>query len=96
MQLPMHVEEPHPDMPAVTIGKLGGPLLELVDLVAGTMKETGEILKAQGYRDLGHFVIEALNEAKKVGAAKGLPPSAEVIVQRVRCPFLTPVSMGQR
>lgn len=79
-------------MPAVTIGKLGGPLLELIDLVSKTLKETGQILKTQGYRDLGHFVIEALNEAKKAGAAKELPPLAEVVVERVRWLFLTIVS----
>lgn len=68
MQLSIHVEKPHPTMPAITVGEVGGPHLEFVELVAGVLKQTGEVLKSSGYPSLGAFLWESLKEAKRVGS----------------------------
>ncbi|KAG8837882.1 hypothetical protein FRC18_007465 [Serendipita sp. 400] len=61
----IHLERPHPSIPGLTIGELGGPLYELVDLVTGVLNQTGEILVNAGYSDLGEFVIAALRKGQK-------------------------------
>jgi len=65
----MHVEKPHPTIPALTVGQLGGPLYELVGLVTKVLNETGEFLVNGGYPDLGSYVLEALKEGERVGDA---------------------------
>ncbi|KAG8874943.1 hypothetical protein FRB97_005519 [Tulasnella sp. 331] len=82
MNVSLHVEAPHPTMPAVTIGQLGGPLLEFVELITSTLQSTGNILVNNGYPDLGSFVMEALEDAKRAGIKKGLPPIAELVVEK--------------
>jgi len=83
MQLPTHVERPHPTIPGVTVGERGGPLLELIELVAKTMNQAGSILVKEGYKDLGSFVAKALEDAKEAGDAKGQAPDAGVLVERL-------------
>jgi len=83
MQVSLHVEKPHATLPGVVIGELGGPALELVELITKVLNETGDTLVQQRYPDLGTFVAEALNEAKREGAKSGGQPSAEVVLERV-------------
>ncbi|KAG8995423.1 hypothetical protein FRB93_001151 [Tulasnella sp. JGI-2019a] len=83
MNISLHVEAAHPSMPAVTVGQLGGPLLELAELITNTMKDTGNILVNNGYPDLGTFVMEALEEAKRAGAKNGVGPAAEIVVEKL-------------
>ncbi|KAK7035236.1 hypothetical protein VNI00_012003 [Paramarasmius palmivorus] len=60
----IHTESPHPTIPGVTVGTIGGPLYDLVKLITGVLNQTGKILIDGGYPDLGSFVLEALKEAK--------------------------------
>ena len=78
----VHVERPHESIPGVTVGDLGGPMHELVKLIANTLKETGDVLQRSGYPDLGTFVLEALNNGEKAGAAKG-GVDADVVLEQI-------------
>ncbi|KAG5221309.1 ATP-NAD kinase domain-containing protein [Salix suchowensis] len=62
MRVSVHVEKPHESIPGVTVGTLGGPMYDLVQLITNTLNETGRVLVDTGYPDLGSFVIEALKE----------------------------------
>ena len=77
----IHVERPHEAIPGVTVGELGGPVWEVVQLVARTLNETGEALAAGGYPGLGSFVLEALREGEKARRAGG--DECEVALERV-------------
>lgn len=83
INIPLLVEKPHPTLVGVTVGERTGPLLELATLIANTLSETGTTLLNSGYPDLGTFVVEALNEAKKEGDKLGTAPVAEVVLERV-------------
>ncbi|GJJ06286.1 hypothetical protein Clacol_000477 [Clathrus columnatus] len=72
MNVSVHVESPHPTLPGVTIGEIGGPLHEFVQLVSGVLTSTGEILVDRGYPDLGSFMLETLKEAERFGEGKGV------------------------
>lgn len=61
----IHLERPHGEIHGVTVGELGGPVWELVKLVTGALKGTGEVLVKGGYPNLGAFVLEALKEGEK-------------------------------
>ena len=65
----------------MTVGELGGPVWELVQIIARTLNETGEALVDGGYPDLGAFVLEALKEGEKAKAAGG--DECEVALERV-------------
>ena len=71
----IHVEAPHKSLPGVVVGELGGPIFELVRLIARILNETGEALRSGGYPDLGTFLLEALKNAK------GNP---DLVLQQVR------------
>ncbi|KAG8739502.1 hypothetical protein FRC10_005565 [Ceratobasidium sp. 414] len=83
MNLSLHEEKPHPTIPGLIVGELGGPLNELVGLIVTTLKEAGQVLIKGGYDDLGAFVVEALEEAKRVGASQGTGPSPDLMVERL-------------
>ena len=83
----MHVEKPHPSLPGVTVGELGGPLYEYVQLVTQTLNETGRILLDHGYPNLGFFVVEALKEAEKEKSDQDTSAQAEAVVAKVLVPF---------
>jgi hypothetical protein len=87
MGINLHVERPHGQIPGVVIGELGGPLYELVKLIEQVLKETGEILERSGYKNLGAFVAEALQQAGKV-LDKSNDAAVEVILERVLVPLL--------
>ncbi len=82
MSINLHVERPHEQIPGVVIGELGGPLYELVKLIERVLNETGEILERSGYKNLGAFVAEALQQAGKV-LDKPNDAAVEVILERV-------------
>ncbi|KAG6331551.1 hypothetical protein ID866_7536 [Astraeus odoratus] len=67
MSVNLHVEKQHSEIPGLTVGKLGGPIYDLVKLITSTLRETGAILETMGDPDLGTFVVRAL---KDVGTAK--------------------------
>jgi hypothetical protein len=71
----IHVEAPHKSLPGVVVGELGGPIFELVRIIAKILNETGEMLQSGGYPDLGAFLLEALKKAKG---------DADVVLQQVR------------
>ncbi|CDO72798.1 hypothetical protein BN946_scf184994.g51 [Trametes cinnabarina] len=77
----IHVERPHEKIHGVTVGELGGPIWEVVQLITKTLKETGEALIKGGYPDLGSFVLEALKEGEK--AKKAGQDEAEVALERL-------------
>ncbi|PBK95690.1 hypothetical protein ARMGADRAFT_990837 [Armillaria gallica] len=68
MRVNIHVEKPHESIPGVTVGELGGPMYELTTLITGVLNETGDILVAAGYPDLGTFVAQALELANDAEA----------------------------
>ncbi|KAI0356348.1 hypothetical protein OH77DRAFT_1453276 [Trametes cingulata] len=77
----IHTERPHESIPGVTVGELGGPVWEVVQLIANTLRETGEALVKGGYPDLGSFVLEALKEGEKAKKTGG--DEAEVTLERL-------------
>ena len=58
-------------------------MYELVKLITDTLNETGRLLTEYGYPDLGSFVLEALKEGEKAGAAHGKGPDVDVILERI-------------
>lgn len=62
----IHIDKPHASIPGVTVGELGGPIWEVVEMVTKVMRETGDVLVTGGYQDLGAFVLEALKEGDRV------------------------------
>lgn len=82
----IHIDKPHASLPGVTIGELGGPVWEVVQMVAKVMRDTGDMLVTGGYQNLGAFILEALKEGDKVRRKsddqKG-NPECEVVLERV-------------
>jgi hypothetical protein len=83
MNISLHQEKPHPTIPGLVVGELGGPLNELVGLIVNALKETGQVLIQGGYDDLGAFIAESLEESKRVGASQGAGPSPDLILERL-------------
>ncbi|EIM82983.1 uncharacterized protein STEHIDRAFT_133766 [Stereum hirsutum FP-91666 SS1] len=84
MGVSVHVERPHESIPGVTVGEVGGPIHELVQLLKTLMNETGNVLVNGGYTDLGSFVLEALKEGEKATRQSGdKTAAAEVVLERL-------------
>jgi len=84
MGVSMHMERRHEGLgPGVTIGELGGPIHDLVKLIAGTLNETGQVLVDMGYPNLGSFVVEALRDADKIGSKDNTSAHADFVLERV-------------
>ncbi|KAI0066154.1 hypothetical protein BV25DRAFT_1821040 [Artomyces pyxidatus] len=79
----LHTERPHETISGVTVGEVGGPGWELTQLLKRLMNETGAMLLNGGYKDLGGFVVEALQEGDKVARQKGEEAAAEVVLERL-------------
>jgi hypothetical protein len=83
-QLSIHEEKPHPTIPAITVGGIGGPHLDFVELVTRVLRETGNVLCTNGYPNLGTFIAQALAEAEQVGRFAGAAgPDPDVVVQHL-------------
>ncbi|KAG6819679.1 hypothetical protein H0H93_009712 [Arthromyces matolae] len=85
MGVNVHIERPHENIVGLTIGQLGGPMYELVNLVTRVLNETGQVLVNSGYPNLGAFVAETLKE----GASFNIKPEEtegleSVLERRVR------------
>jgi hypothetical protein len=81
----LHTERPHDTIQGLTVGQIGGPGWELVQILKTLLNETGKILVNGGYPNLGSFVAEALKEGEKVVREKGDPTAAaEVVLEQVR------------
>ena len=63
--VPTHSESKHPTLPFVTVGTVGGPLHEPLELVANACKAAGQFLEEEGKADLGQYVLDACAEALK-------------------------------
>lgn len=86
----VHKEKPHESIPGVTVGELGGPVWEVVQLTTKVLRETGDVLAKSGYQDLGAFVLEALKEGEKArkNAKEGeVDPECDAVLERVCAPF---------
>lgn len=84
MQLSIHEEKPHPTMPAITVGGIGGPHLNFVELVTRVLQETGGVLRETGYPNLGTFIARALVDAERAGRSSGATsPDPDVVVQHL-------------
>ncbi|KAG0704661.1 hypothetical protein DFH29DRAFT_910378 [Suillus ampliporus] len=83
MGVTIHVERPHETIPGVTVGELGGPIYELVKLISSTLTETGQILDASGYSELGSFVLESLKEGAKADPSASLGIVLERLVRAI-------------
>ncbi len=80
----LHIEKPHPKIPGIVIGELGGPLYDLVQLITQVLNETGLILVSGGYLNLGSFVLEALKEGESAQVHRGTGSTAlETVLERV-------------
>ncbi|KAI0743411.1 hypothetical protein C8Q80DRAFT_1106852 [Daedaleopsis nitida] len=77
----IHVERPHEQIPGVTVGELGGPVWEIVQIIAKTLNETGEALISGGYPDLGNFALECLKEGEKARQAD--EDECEVVLEKL-------------
>ncbi|KAI6129449.1 hypothetical protein EDD16DRAFT_1471522 [Pisolithus croceorrhizus] len=76
MSINLYVEQPHSEIPEMSIGTIGGPLYDFVKLIATTLRETGQILEDLGDPNLGTFVVRSL---RKVDAANNsADPNAAV------------------
>lgn len=82
MRINLYVERPHELISGVTVGELGGPLHKLVQMITSVMNETGEILDNSGYKNLGSFVAEALQQAGKSRDTSG-DAGVEVVLEKV-------------
>lgn len=69
-QITTHTEKDHPTMgPIVKVGEKDPEAFEILELLAGVLNQTGEILKKAGKKDLGEWVKDALVELDgEVGA----------------------------
>ncbi|KAG2128619.1 uncharacterized protein EDB93DRAFT_167747 [Suillus bovinus] len=83
MGVKIHVERPHEKIPGVTVGELGGPIYELVQLISSTLTETGQILDTSGYSELGGFVLESLKEGAKADPSASLGIVLERLVRAI-------------
>ena len=82
----IHIDKPHGSLPGVTVGELGGPVWEVVEMVTRVLRETGDFLVNSGYQDLGAFVLEALKEGEKARRRNDDSqenPECDVILERV-------------
>ena len=79
MGVTIYVERPHETIPGLTVGELGGPIFEVVKLISSTLIETGQILDASGYSDLGSLVLESLKE----GGKADIKASLGIVLERV-------------
>jgi hypothetical protein len=78
LNISIHEEKPHESIRGVTVGKLGGPLYEMVSLFKRVLNETGSILVQHGYPDFGSFVKYAFEDGSRT------PEKAcDLIVERV-------------
>ncbi|WFD43453.1 hypothetical protein MPSI1_002115 [Malassezia psittaci] len=59
-----HTESQHPTLPFVTIGNIGGPLQEPLELIADACKTAGQFLEKNGQKSLGEYVLNACSEAQ--------------------------------
>jgi hypothetical protein len=81
----LHTERQHETIQGLTVGQIGGPGWEIVQLLKTLLNETGKILVNGGYPNLGSFVAEALKEGQRVAFEKGDPTAAsDVVLERVR------------
>ena len=82
----LHTERQHEHIYGLTVGQVGGPGWELIQLVKTLLDETAKVLVNGGYPNLGSFVAEALKEGARVANEKGDPAiAADVVLERVRC-----------
>ncbi len=81
----LHIERQHESIQGLTIGEVGGPGWELVQLLRTLLTETGKILVDGGYPNLGSFVAESLKEGEKASRERSDPAAAaDVVLERVR------------
>jgi hypothetical protein len=81
----LHTERQHDTIQGLTVGQIGGPGWELVQLLKTLLHETGKILVNGGYPNLGSFVAEALKEGERAAREKGDPTAAaDVVLEQVR------------
>lgn len=81
----LFTEKPHESLPGVTIGTRdgGGEVGEAIRLLVKACNETGTILVEKGYKNLGEFVVEILDEAEALVQEKGDLAGADHFVSRV-------------
>lgn len=61
--VPTHTETPHPTIPFITVGTVGGPLQEPLELAAQMCTETAAFLREHGYQDLASYVLDVCEQA---------------------------------
>ncbi|KAF8894939.1 hypothetical protein CPB84DRAFT_1837236 [Gymnopilus junonius] len=83
MGISLHVERPHDKIPGVVVGELGGPLYDLVARIASVLNETGQILESNGYHNLGNFVVEALEQSRKLQSTSGNDRALDLVLEKL-------------
>ncbi|KAJ2937030.1 hypothetical protein H1R20_g56, partial [Candolleomyces eurysporus] len=79
----VHVEKPHSTIPGVTVGELGGPVYQYVQLVTHVLNETGRILLDSGYPNLGFLVAEALKEGERARSDRNEYAAVDLVIERL-------------
>ncbi|KAF8891695.1 hypothetical protein BD779DRAFT_1610446 [Infundibulicybe gibba] len=83
MGVNIHIEHAHPTLAGITVGELGGPIYELVQLITHVLNDTGSKLIDTGYPDLGSFVVEALKEGERLQSRDNETSAIEVVLERL-------------
>ncbi|PPQ65000.1 hypothetical protein CVT26_015708 [Gymnopilus dilepis] len=83
MGVSLHVERPHDKIPGITVGELGGPLYELVKHIASVLNETGQILQSGGYPNLGSFVVEALQQSRRLQTDSNSDKALDFVLEKL-------------
>ena len=63
--VPTHSETPHPSLPGVVVGTIGGPLREPFEMAAKMCVETAAFLKARQHKNLASYVWEVCEQASR-------------------------------
>ncbi|KAF9467261.1 hypothetical protein BDZ94DRAFT_1248929 [Collybia nuda] len=79
----VHIERPHESILGLTVGELGGPMYELVQLITTTLNKTGEILVDMGYPNFGTFVAESLKAATNARSISDSTAELDVVLERL-------------
>ncbi|KAI0305636.1 hypothetical protein B0F90DRAFT_1699585 [Multifurca ochricompacta] len=80
----LYIERQHEGIQGLTVGQVGGPGWELVQLLRTLLNETGKILVNGGYPNLGSFVAEALKEGERAAREKCDPTiAADIVLERL-------------
>lgn len=63
LNVPTHIETPHPTLPGVVVGMAGGPLHEPLEMAAKMCTDTAEFLQEHACKDLASYLVRVCEQA---------------------------------